>query len=207
MQLSDEEYNFLKSEAAEEEKTLQTETENYYQQLQLRQDLIKERVSRLADGYMDGVFDKETYLAKKNALVFEQQSLKEQLAKSGNLNGQILTRFELFLELANSAYLSYKAARPEDKRDLVETLTSNFTGKGKLVLITLEKPFQMMAERPCFTSGSPYREAARTLRELFKNLLAYFRTLDIAKSLDDSTNFITSKDEKNKRYNFLKLRN
>lgn len=206
MRLSDEEYDFLWGEAVKEEKTLKTEVETNRQQLLLRQDLIKERTSRLADGYMDGVFDKETYLAKKNALVFEEQNLKEQITKSKNINEQILTRFELFLELANSAYLSYQSAKPEDKRDLAEIITSNFIGKGKSVLITLEKPFQMVAERPCFTDGSPYREATRTLTELCKKLVGYFMTADIAKSDDGFSNFINSKDEKNKRHNFLKLK-
>lgn len=196
MRLSDQEYDFLRSEAAKEEKTLKTDVETNRQQLMLRQDLIKERISRLADGYMDGVFDKETYLAKKNALIFEEQNIKEQLTKSRNINEQILTRFELFLELANSAYLSYQSAKPEDKRELVETLTSNFIGKGKSVLITLEKPFQMVAERPSFTSGSPYREATRTLTELCKKLFGYFMTLDIPKSDDEFSNYIKAKDEK-----------
>lgn len=205
MQLSGEEYDFLKAEAEKEEKTLVTDKENYYQQIILRRDAIKKRISRLADGYMDGVFDKETYFAKKNALIFEEQSIKEQLAKVESFNGNFLTRFELFLELANSAYLSYKGARPEDKRDLVETLVSNFSGKGKSVLITLEKPFQIVAERPAFTSGSPYREATRTLPELFKNLFSYFVNSDMAKSIDDFSKFTISKDEKNKRPGFLKI--
>ncbi len=85
---------------------------------------------------------------------------------------------EAFLELVNSAYLSYISAQPEDKRDLVKTVMSNFSAAGKSVLIKLKTPFEVLVERPSFTYGSPQREACRTdlaeLREIFKKLYEYF---------------------------------
>lgn len=205
MRLTDEEYDLLWNEAVKEEKTLKSEIEAGYQQLILRQNLIKDRISRLADGYMDGVFDKESYLAKKNELILEKKTIKEKLSLLDKSNEQILLRFESFLELANSAYLSYQSAKPEDRRELVEILTSNFTGFGKSVLVTLEKPFQIVAERPVFTAGSPHRETTRTLVELFNRLFECFVNLDITKSDDGFSNFINSKERGNQKIGFSQV--
>jgi len=196
MQLTDEEYLFLRQESVKESNNQLSEMETTRKQLLLQQDQIKDRLSKLADAYVDGVFDKETYLEKKNALIFEEQAIKERFANFNSNNQEVLKRFDAFLELVNSAYLSYKVAKPEDRRDLVETATSNFLAEGKSVSIKLKTPFEIVAERQSFTSGSPKREARRTLAPLLKNLFKYFKELDISKNDDELVNYISSKTEK-----------
>ncbi|MGI8641648.1 MAG: hypothetical protein ACR2MG_17100 [Pyrinomonadaceae bacterium] len=45
----------------------------------------------------------------------------------------------------------------------------------------------MANEKVNFGAGSPYREASRTLSQLFKKLFKYFKELEISK---DDNNFI-----------------
>ena len=180
LQLNDFEYRYFKQQTLKESQTSEAEFEANYRQLQLLQEQIKDRLSKLADAYVDGVFDKETYLQKKNNLILEEQSIKEKLINLKQNSDEVIKRLEAFLELVNSAYLSYKWGTPEEKRELVKTIFSNCQIKEKNVLVKPYLPFQMMAERPPFTAGSPQREAARTfLSGLVKKLFDYFLHNDI----------------------------
>ncbi len=153
-----------------------------YKALQLQLQSIEERLSKLADAFVDGVFDKETYINKKNELVLQESELREQLSFSSDNYELIRERLEKFLELVNDACLSYKKADAEDKRDLMQTVTSNFTAKGKSVSVKLNLPFQMVYDRARVTSGSPYRATSRTLSSLIQKLYSYFQEEVTAKN-------------------------
>jgi hypothetical protein len=207
MELDDYEYDFFKRLAVKESHNSEFDFEANYRRLQLLQEQIKDRLSKLADAYVDGVFDKETYIEKKNRLVIEEQSIKEKLSNLRRNSDEAFKKLEAFLELVNSAYLSYKWGTPEEKRELVKTVFSNCEIEDKNVSTKPHFEFQLMAERPRFTAGSPEREAARTLAPLFEKLFKYFQELDISKDDNNFTNYITSKSEKKNRNNFLKLNN
>lgn len=172
IELSDEEYEFLYQSSKLETGKLEQEAKEKRSQIILHQQKNKQRLSNLLDAYMDGIIDKETYTEKKNAAVFEEQALKEKLVDDNV--GNKLTILNEFLELANSAYLSYKNAKPEDQSDLLKTITSNLSTDGKSVFIKLETPFQIMADRSPITVGSPCREAARTVPVVISQLLKFF---------------------------------
>jgi site-specific DNA recombinase len=194
IEFTDLEYELLgeiiKTETVDLEKVLQAAREH----IKLQQNQIKDRYSRLANAVLKGVFDNETYIQKKSELVLEEHALKERFANLMADQGQVLTELEEICELANSAYLSFESAKPEDKRDLVKTLTANLVFDGKSVSIKMEKPFQIIAERQSLPIGSPYREARRTLKTLFNSLLKYFQTLSaINKNDDEFQNSFTPK--------------
>ena len=46
---------------------------------------IEAWLAKLADAYMDDVFDRDTYFAKKNELIFKQKEINEKL-ESQNLD-------------------------------------------------------------------------------------------------------------------------
>jgi hypothetical protein len=66
-------------------------------------------------------------------------------------------------------------ATPEEKRDLVKVVTSNFTVKGKAVSIKLHFPFQVVVDRLGAPSGGPQRDIPRTLSAIFSQLCDYFK--------------------------------
>lgn len=188
--LNDLEYRFFKQETLKQSETSEAEFETNYRRLQLLLELVTERLSKLADAYVDGVFDKETYIQKKNALLIEEQELKEKLANLKANSDEATKKLDAFLELVNDAYLSYKSGTPEQKQELVKTVFSNCEIEDKSVLIKPYLPFQLVAERPAFTAGSPQREAARTfLSGLIEKLFDYFLHNDFSvnsKSPNDS---------------------
>lgn len=201
LQLNSKEYRFFKQEILKESGNSQSEYETNYNRLRLFQEQIKDRLSKLADAYIEGVFDKATYISKKNALLTEEHSNKEKLANLKQRSDETANRLDAFLELVNSAYLSYKWGSPEEKRELVQTVFSDSKIKEKSVFLKPEIPFQMMVDRPCFTSGSPNGEATRTLGQLCHSLFQYFSNLDTSKNDNVLANYLTSKTPKKIKQN------
>ncbi len=205
LELTDPEYNFFKQETLKQSETSEADFEADYRRMRLLLDQTADRQSKLADAYVDGVFDKETYINKKNELLLEEQSNKEKLANLKASSDEATKKLDAFLELVNSAYLSYQSGTPEQKQELVKTVFSNCEIEDKNVLVKPYFPFQLIAERPVFTAGSPYREAVRTFRLLFKELFKYFKNSDISKDDNNIVDYITSKSEKRHKNNFSKF--
>jgi hypothetical protein len=143
--------------------------------LKLNLEQTRSRLSRLTDALVDGVVDEELFIQKKNSLVVAEQELKEKLTKIESVEPEALQKTEKFLELANSAYLSYQSASFQNKRDLVKTVTSNFFVSGKSVEIKLNLPFEMVVNRTDVTGGGAQRDSPRTFDNFFRNILSCFR--------------------------------
>lgn len=205
LELNDLEYQFFKQETLKQSENSAAEFEVDYRRLQLQLKQITDRLSKLADAYVDGVFDKETYINKKNELLLEEKSIKEKLVNLKANSDEATKKLDAFLELVNSACLSYKSGTPEQKQELVKTVFSNCEIEDKNVLVKPYLPFQLIAERQPFTAGSPQREAARTLKPLFEKLYKYFGSLDNSKSNEEFINYSTSEQEKKYRNNFPKF--
>ena len=160
--------------------------------LTLQIEQVKTRLSNLTDAYIDGSLEKEIYLEKKNRLILEEQAAKEKLDSIDEAGQQTLQKVEQFLELANNAYLTYKLATPEEKRDLIKIITSNFAVKEKTVSIKLHYPFQVMVDRWGAPSGGPQRDVPRTLSALLSQLYEYFKKNELV-------------SEEQKKYRSLKV--
>lgn len=143
--------------------------------LNLQTDQLKNRLSKLADAYIEGVLDKNTYLEKKNQLLMEEKATKEKLDSVDEDGHKVLQRVEQFLELINDAYLSYKLATDEEKRDFVKIITSNLIVEEKTVSIKLKYPFQVVFDRQDVPGGSPQRGVPRTLSTTLSQLCSYFK--------------------------------
>jgi len=99
---------------------------------------MQNRLTRLTDAYIDRVIEKDLFEERKGALLMERKVVEEQLATPVE---PVPARLQKFLELAGDAYLLYKTALPEEKRDFLKIVTSNRQASGKNVEITLAAPF------------------------------------------------------------------
>jgi len=154
------------------------ETQTKALNLQLEQ--LQSRLSKLADAYIDGVLDKEIYLEKKNSLVIEEKDIRERLAKLDEGGREVLRRVERFVELLNNAYLSYKLANPEERRDFIRAVISNIEVEGKTFSIKLNYPFQIVANRQKSLNGSPQRISYRTISAILSQLVVYFNNHELS---------------------------
>jgi len=174
LELSTAEFRFYRAESIRLFGEWKSESETAREALILRQDNLKIRQARIVDSYMDGVLDKEEYFERKAQLIAEAQEIK---VKTGHMEKNwesIPSKFEEFLELANTAYLSYVSAPVDLKKELMDTVTSNLTANGKSVSIKLKNPFQLLAERPAVPGGRPRTNMARTISAFVSRLLKNF---------------------------------
>ena len=82
------------------------------------------------------------------------------------------------LERANDAYSQYKQGSQWEKRQLVDSLTSNRFVDRKTIAITLQTPFCHIANRRKLQSGSPKRDIGRTWQGLLAHLITLIHTGD-----------------------------
>jgi site-specific DNA recombinase len=144
------------------------------QQFAMREERIAMRLDRLADAYMDRVFDEETYSLKKNALINERIEVAEKAAVLDRDTEPAISRLNQFLELSKSAYLSFKSADDEEKREFVEIITSNITAEGKTLIFQLNSPFDQVLARHSGPDGRPFRDTSRTNSALLSQVCDFF---------------------------------
>jgi DNA invertase Pin-like site-specific DNA recombinase len=186
LEFTEEEKEYLLAEILELDREKTASIEASYKNLSIREETVKNRLSKLADAFVDGVFDKETYLEKKNQLVIEEQEIKEKLNRLSKNETDVLNQLKDFLELLNRAYSSYKFGSGEEKREMVETCVSNFTVKEKFLITKLKMPFQIVLERAAFPAGSPSRATTRTvsaeISQIAKDLYKFFSDQELPTS-------------------------
>jgi site-specific DNA recombinase len=155
-------------------RTKQSDIENQRRIFKLKLEQSEARLSRLTDALVDNLIEEEIYTEKKNNLVLATKELKEKLATVETNELEALSKTEKFLELVNSAYSSYKSANYTNRRNLVQTVTSNFFVNEKSVSIKLNLPFELVINRKGVRSGGPFRNRPRTLAHLVDDLIHYF---------------------------------
>ncbi len=169
--LSDDERRYIECELRKFKEEDANHQEEAIAALRLKLGQIEERLNRLTDAYIDRVLEKDAFEARKNALLMERKDLEENLA--GWSSGGRLASEELahFLERARGAYSAYKVGNVDEKRELVDSLTSNRILNGKLPEITLAFPLQEVANRFQNAGGGPRRDIPRTWTRLLPLLL------------------------------------
>lgn len=170
---------------ADEVRAFESEIEKYRQEeperaekrkqdLDLREQLNSARLEKLADAYMDGIFDRETYALKKSSLMSERVEITEKMHELDGFTDQVALRLKEFLELAKSAYTSFESADEAQRREFVEIVTSNIDAHGKDLLFKLNSPFDQVRDRHSDLSGGPFRDTSRTFSALSSKLFKYF---------------------------------
>ncbi len=133
-------------------------------ELQLNQ--AKERLNRLTDAYLDREIEKELFLQRKDQLLKDIKDLEEKSKRLTRDASDLPDKTAKFFELLNSLYLTYISGTLDEKRKIVEIVTSNRLVDGKNPLFTLKIPYADLEKRPKMTSGGPQRDKFRTRRQI-----------------------------------------
>ncbi len=176
LQFNDKEKEYLRAQVGSITNNWQKEAETICQTITLRLAQIKDRVARLTDAFIDGSIDKDIYDERKTALLMERKDLEERLLQLKDRDQCLPDQLSEFLELAETAYLRYKMGSPEEKRDLVRTITSNRQADEKNVYITLKIPFEEIKNRLQDSDSSPQRDTSRTLSSILLKGIAFMKT-------------------------------
>ena len=138
-------------------------------QLQLAQ--IEDRLTRLTDAYIDRLIDKDTFEQRKTTLLMERRQLEGSLSQWQRGERSEADELQELLERGDSAYSGYNSGNVADKRDLVDTITSNRLLDGKSLEVMLNSPFDVIASRTETSDGSPRRDVHRTWKRLLPTLM------------------------------------
>ena len=162
--LTDTEFEELKEMASSITADWGREREDHARTVRLQIENAEGRMSRLLDAYLDGAVERTLFEEKKLALLFEKKGLEER--RDGLATNQSAAGKELdeFLELVQTVPLGYRIGNPEEKREILKTVTSNLLADRKDVVFELLSPFREIANLPSSTTGGPLRYRPRTER-------------------------------------------
>jgi len=167
LRFNDEELSYLRGRTEKLKGNELQRTRTSLTNLEQRLKQANGRLQRLTDAYLDGVIEKELFLERKSALIMDRRGIEESvgLIESGQSTG-VIDRVKEFLELANTAHAIFVCAIQAEKRDLVQTLTSNRLVSPENVVVELSLPFSIFADRGVVTCGDPNRDTPRTTKVL-----------------------------------------
>jgi len=162
---------YLRARIEEMREAWEDRSQQERESIKLRIGKIRDRLRRLTDVYLDGEIEKELFEERKEGLLMNRHELEDRLsALQEGREPPLADRLQNFLELAESLYSSYKAGVDEEKRDLIETATSNRAVERRKVEITLKEPFRLIAERAPVTNRVQRRDRPRILDALLADL-------------------------------------
>lgn len=110
---------------------------------------------------IDGLIDKELFESRKVAILSERRGLSDRLENPSS----VLSPADMvsdFFERQNKAYLGYENGLVQEKRSIVEDVTSNFSLSQKNPVFVLKSPFQEITIWRELQEGGPRRGDVRT---------------------------------------------
>lgn len=142
---------------------------------------LKCKIDRLLEGYLDNIIDKERYQQSNNVLLRQINEAERALGDIVNEKVSIKDDYRKILELCASPLEYYLSANKEEKREMLNTITSNLHVEGKKVIISTVFPYTEITNRYFFNSCAHSRDTQRTLYPLGKNS----NTIDSFKKLSN----------------------
>ena len=154
MELTPDERRYCQQEAARLRADADRQAEDAASGLRLRLGQIDDRLIRLTDAYIDRAIDRDTFGQRKAALLAERLETSEVLGSWEHGNRSVADELREILERADTACSAYKIATVAEKREMVDSMTSNRVLSGKLLVVTPSSPFDLVANRSKVTFGS-----------------------------------------------------
>jgi DNA invertase Pin-like site-specific DNA recombinase len=172
LRFNDDEKAYFQSKLMQLRSTWAARQEEETRNLKLRLDQIKERLNRLTDAYLDKDLDKAAFEERKKALLLEQKTAEEQLAQISRQGRTAPDKLEKFLELAGNPQLSHELGFPEERRELLDVVTSNRIVTGKNVELKPSIAFEEIINRSKSLCCDPKRTIPRTWDRILDTLIA-----------------------------------
>lgn len=163
LSFSDEEWDALDTDLAGLIEEASTVTPGARKALQIELAAIDDRLRRTTDAYIDGVIDKEAYLARKEDLAKARARIVARQADLENGNAGLRRSAEQALELTKALSRLTKSASDENIREVLAHMTLNLLGNKKDVVIAWRKPFGELLGQVTLPVGAPDRHVVRKL--------------------------------------------
>jgi|SRR5579863_405834 len=168
--LRDEERRFIQQELEQMRCDVDGQRQEIIAALKLRLFQVDDRIGRLTDAYIDRLIEQDLFEVRKKTLLSERLDLEAQIVSWRDGKRDASEELAKFIERADTAWLAYKGGTVEEKRDLLDAITSNRVIDKKILTIMLTLPFRAIAERPKTAHGGPRRDIHRTWQPLLSRL-------------------------------------
>ena len=165
LQLFPEERAYLQKKITTLKTTWREEAATQRKALELRLEQLAIRRTRLADALVDGLLDRDLFEERKEALLAEKKAVEERLAELDQDGNTGVQKLADFLERLDSAYSLYQSGTPEEKREIVADVTSNWEAERKEIDFTPLPEVQLVANRARNFYGGPERDRHRTIHK------------------------------------------
>jgi site-specific DNA recombinase len=172
--IGEREHAYLSERLSSQRNDLIKAQETALQAACLALDLLKSRVTRLTDAYLDGSIDKDTFEERKASLLADRTGMEEKIAQMNDNDEGISRDIAEIFELVQDAEFQYEMASPEEKREMLLLMTSNRVGQKRNAEFTLVPALQSLAKSRELLNSAPYRDRLRTLDTLFDTLMKQF---------------------------------
>lgn len=151
----------------------QQQADHAINSLRLRLGQLDERMNRLTDAYVDRLIERDVFEQRKKALLLERLQTAETIASWESGSRDVADELLEMLERADTASTAYEAGLVPEKRELVDSLTSNRLLNGKSLEVSLKSPFDLIASRAELIDGSPRRDTHLVWNSLFHRLIDF----------------------------------
>jgi hypothetical protein len=128
---------------------------------------LRQRLNRLTNAYLDRMIDKQAFEERRTSLLFEEKAIEDRMREIKDGKHPLPDRLDNFLELIKALCCNYKTAIPEEKREILRSVTSNRAIGPKNVEIQLRSPFLELASRGIVQCGGHDQTVPRTLEGSF----------------------------------------
>ena len=122
---------------------------------QERIDVVKNRLNKMFDMYLDGNLESEFYETKRNEFQSEIDALNARLSILNSSTADVLDFSKKILELFKKAPDLYLSGTIEEKRELIKLACSNFYYDGEILTIKIKEAFQPLVDIASLLNGGP----------------------------------------------------
>lgn len=98
-----------------------------------------------------GLVEDDTFVERRNEILTRQEAIQEQLARPQASPAELLAHFDRVLDFSRQAPEMLRNGTPVQRRQIVQTIGSNWRVRDRFALYTAKKPFSAMAG----TASSP----------------------------------------------------
>lgn len=125
---------------------------------------IDNRLTRLMDAYLDGMFSSDDYAQRKAQFLVDRSRITEEIENLESGDRSEETRVREKLELIRALSLSDIPANRDIRLELLQSTTSNLVFDQNRLVVSWVSPFGVIAEREEITYGALKRDGPRTCR-------------------------------------------
>jgi DNA invertase Pin-like site-specific DNA recombinase len=129
----------------------------------LKERQLETKEQKLLDTFLDGIIEKEKYKQYREKILIDQKENKEKKEAIVKNHDGILDAIENLVELCKSPLKLYESSIKEEKRELLETISSNLSIDRRKAIFSMESPFHELANRNIFSLCDVNRDNNRTL--------------------------------------------